>query len=297
MKLGLTAAALIAAAALAGCTSSSGNPVTLVPSVSLTHMIVLNEDAAGKATSVSDRSILPEIMTVLEYKDGSQRTATSAWVAGFLPGGSSIPPLEGLEPDPSAPLNPMRTVFSNDGFLEQVGEGSGFALGRYSVRNRTRDKLFVGYRVAGDMTLAPSMPTGGTATYQGVAHALIFGSATGARDVSGRSSLTANFEPGNASVRGRLDQLKAGGQPVGYEIVLNPAAIDVNNFLGGGMAVERDGGGATGAVVYSGDWQGVFYGSGASAAAGTFTLGAVGVPLPGSGTEDIQGVGGFGASR
>lgn len=296
MRLGPTTAAL-AATALAGCTSSSGNPVTLVPSVSLTHMIVLNEDAAGNATSVSDRSILPEIMTVLEHKDGSQRTATSAWVAGFLPGGSSIPPLDGLVPDPDAPINPMRTVFSNDGFLEQVGEGSGFALGRYSVRNRARDKLFVGYRVAGDMTLAPNMPTSGTATYQGVAHALMFGSATGARDVSGRSTLTADFDPANASVRGRLDRLVAAGQPVGYEIVLNPAAIDTNNFLGGGLAVERDGGGASGATVYSGDWQGVFYGAGASAAAGTFTLGAVGVPLPGGGSESVQGVGGFGASR
>jgi hypothetical protein len=294
MRIGPTTAAL-AALALAGCTSSSGNPVTLVPSVSLTHMIVLNEDAAGNKTSVSDRSILPEIMTVLEYKDGSQRTAASAWVAGFLPGGSSIPPLEGLVPDPNAPINPMRTVFSNDGFIEQVAEGEDYLLGRYSVRNRARDKLFVGYRIAGAST--PDMPRGGTATYQGSAHALMFGSTTGARDVAGKSALAASFEPGSASISGRLTDLKAGAQPVGYELVLTPATISANNYTGGIIQVEHPGGGSAGATVYSGDWQGVFYGPGANSTAGTFTLGAVNVPMPGGGTENLQGVGGFGASR
>jgi hypothetical protein len=289
------ASACLSLAALAACTSAGGNPVTLVPSVTLSHFIALDTDKDGKAVSVADRSVLPELMTVLEYDDGSQRTATSAWVVGILPGGTSIPNLADLEPGPGGGTDPLRTVISNDGFLDQVGSGPGFALGRYSVRNRAGDKLFMGYRVAGD--LITTMPVDGSASYEGVAHALMFGSQTGARDVSGKASLAASFSPGQAAISGRLTQLEAGGAPVGYEIALKPASISHSSFLEGQLTIENVGGGASGAAVYSGHWQGAFHGIDAVAAAGTFTIGATGVPLAGGGSELVQGVGGFGASR
>ncbi len=280
---------------LAACTGAGGNPVTLVPSVTLSHFIALETQRDGTPVAVADRSVAPEMMTVLEYDDGSSRTAASAWVIGVLPGGTSIPDLTGLDPDPTYPGNYIRTVISNDGFLDEVGSGDGFALGRYSVRNRARDRLFLGYRFVGD--IVSNRPATGSAAYEGIAHAMMFGSFTGARDVSGRAALKAEFDGAGGSVSGRLSDLKAGGQPVGYELVLQPAGISEAAFLGGRIAVEGVGGAPSGATVTSSDWQGMFFGAGAKAAAGTFTLGADGVPRPGGGTESVQGVGGFGGSR
>jgi hypothetical protein len=285
--------ALLPAAALAACSSSGSQPVEVVPSVSLSHFIVYNTDASGTPVSVADRSVLPELMTVVEYDDGSSRTATTAWVVGVLPGGTSIPRLEGLTPRPGSPPNFLRTVISNDGFLDQVTEGSTFALGRYSVRSGS--KLFTGYRVAGDTPV--NIPTSGTATYTGAAHATMFGSTTGARDVSGNAQLVAAFGAGTGAIAGRLTNLTANGAPVGYELALNPTALSGASYLGGTLSVTHPGGAASGANVYSGNWQGQFFGEGARAATGTFTIGAHGVPMAGGGTESVQGVGGFGGER
>lgn len=283
----------LALLAAAGCTAD--RPAALVPSVTLSHFIALETDASGKPVAVADRSIAPEMMNVLEYDDGSSRTAASAWVVGVLPGGTGIPRLAGLERDPMAPTNYIRTVISNDGFLDQVAEGDGFRISRYSVRDRPTGRQFLGYRIVGDPT--SNIPATGTATYDGAAHALMFGSRTGARDVAGRVRLVANFDPAAGSISGRISDLKADGRNVGYELALLPATFSEAAFLGGGIAVEGEAGAPSGAVVYSSDWQGMLYGNGATAAGGTFTLGALNVPMAAGGTESIQGVGGFAGSR
>lgn len=293
-------AALAGASALSGCGSVvvatlDGGAEPQQANVK-SHVVKGPADAGGVA-SVTDRTSNGVDTTVTLYVakvpfTDNVEVPTSAAVAfsGQTDAGAPIPPTERLRaPTELAdralrgePIDTSNIRYGDgDSFLQLVSSGNGYAAARYETKAGGTGHL--GYVVAGQRSDASAIPTAGTATFNGKAHATVFGSASGRASAEGNARIVANF--GNRTVNGTISNLTVGGQAQpGTQIILNQAPIAGNSYSG---SVNM-----TGAASSSGNYQGGFYNPEVNGTAGSFHLRASGV-----GGQDIEAVGAFGGNR
>lgn len=264
-----------------------------------TRSMAMRTNAGGEATGVVDRSGGEQTMTVSQAGGGSGRRA-SVSVSGPMVNGTTVPGDDGLPVDPASLVDYIPTFESNDSFLGSMDEGAYQSIVKYETD--LGDRRFVSYGVTkGGET--SNMPSSGTATYNGRVYGTVYGSQTGQQDLSGRVSLGANFGTGTRTIGGRMTELRLQQGPdsfgLGSDIVVNAAPISGNTYgkPNTSLNLVHPGTNTPSATMASSNLDGAFYGNGAAETAGTFQFNALGAPISTGGTENLQGVGAFGARR
>jgi hypothetical protein len=258
-------------------------------------------NGAGNATGVVDRSGVEQTMTITQQGSGTARRATVT-VAGAMAGGTTVPGDDNMPVDPSSLVDYIPTFENQDSFLGELTETSRVAMVKYVTD--LGDRRFVSYGVTeGGETPTANMPNTGTATFNGDVHGTVYGSQTGEQNLSGAVSLGANFGPGARTIGGRMSNLRLQQGPdtfnLGSDIVVNAAPITGSDYGNptGALQFVLPGTNTASGLMASSSLDGAFYGSSAQETAGTFQFNALGVPISTGGTENMQGVGAFGAAR
>jgi hypothetical protein len=282
-------ASVAAIAALAGCGGNRANqPDLTTQTVEMRgHGIAFNSSATGTVNGVFDKSDASQGGSLVTTLSNGIPTSVNVDVKDKMEGGTETPDTENLKVDAG-----NQTVFRNgDTFLTRVQNGGSYTAYRYTVnRNNLQHTVFM---VGGTKT--GNMPTSGNATFNGSATATVFGSATQGAELNGNATIAASFAPGGGNVQGRISGL--GGPLAGTDLLLNQRSITGSNFQNGEMSLVVAGTNANVGNLTGSDYQGSFFGGGANEVAGTFQFGAQNVPNPAGGTQALQGVGSFGASR
>lgn len=288
MKAVLWLAVGVSVVALAGCGRANRPDLSTETMTTRGHAMSFATDASGVATGVYDQSSDPidgEITTTL-----ANGIPTSVNVAhnGAMGGGTGVPQGRDLKARQSGGYS----FRDGDSFLTGVSVGKDYVAAQYRTKSGTNS--VVSYMVGGNKT--GSMPTSGSARYSGKAQATVFGSTTKRSDVKGKVSLNANYGSGGGSVSGKIHSLN--GVLKGTDIQLRSIGLVGSNFSNGTMRFVKAGTNSTdGRSMDGSNYQGAFFGSGAREAAGTFQFRASGVPIPGGGRQNLQGVGAFGGKK
>lgn len=295
---------LASAALLGGCAQSLVNiadgQATPQTATVRSHMVAGTLGSDGKIAKVTDRTAkgVETNATVNVYRGAP--TSTEFSFAGNMDGGTVIPAsgrmrisdatarkvLDGVE----LKTSDMRYE-SGDAFLQVVSNGEGYVAGR--LQNKVGNTGYLGYVVAGDITPAGSVPSKGTATYEGDAVATIFGSRSGQQTAKAKSRIDVDFANGARTVSGKLTKVKVGGKTQNFDIQLRQSKIKGNGYSGG---VQLAGAGAVGSSMKSSSYQGSFFGKKAAGTAGTFHFRANGVTLLNR-RQNIEVVGAFGGDK
>lgn len=281
-------ACVAALAVLAGCGSRANQPDLTTQAIDARgHGIALNKSATGSINGVYDRSDGSQAASLTTTLSNGIPTSINIDVKDKMEGGTDTPDAGNLKVD-SGNLGTFR---DGDTFLTRVQTGGNYTANRYSI---TRDNLQHTFFIVGGNKTS-NMPTSGSATYSGGASGSVFGSATGSAEVSGTATLNATFTGGGGTVQGRISGLN--GPMAGTDILLNQRTITGANFQNGEMSLVAAGTNLNNANMTGSDYQGSFFGAGAAEIAGTFQFGAQNVPNPAGGTQELKGVGSFGAAK
>jgi hypothetical protein len=280
----------------AGC--SAGPALGVSDLDSQGHYLAMDLNGNGDAIGVRERSATSQNTRVSIFtRDGRPETADVA-VGGVMDAGGTVPASSGLSVDQLTASRALPNARSGDTFLGQVYQGNNHYVGVYQKRVGPRE--YVGFMHGGDQTR--NMPVAGTATYNGQVRGLAYGSQTGASDMEGTVSLGANFGGIVPTIGGRMANITlndGGGKiPLGADVIVNAAPI-VGSRYQGTMSLVNAGTNNPVGVVTDSSHAGAFYGSGAPEAAGSFSLGAVAVPIFGGmgATEQLEVVGGYSTQR
>ncbi|MBX3532057.1 MAG: transferrin-binding protein-like solute binding protein [Rhizobiaceae bacterium] len=264
-----------------------------------TRSMAMQINGAGEATGVVDRSNAEQTMTITQTGSGVSRQA-DVTVSGSMIGGTTVPGDDGMPVDPTSLVDYIPTFQNSDSFLGELIEGNNYATVKYETDLGNR--RFVSYGVTEGRETA-SMPNSGTATYNGHVNGTVYGSQTGEQALSGNVSLGANFGPGVATIGGKMSNLRliqgSDNFALGSDIVVNAAPVSGNSYGNPAAALQFvfPGTNVSSATMASSSLDGAFYGGTAQETAGTFQFNAIGAPISTGGTENIQGVGAFGAAR
>src|SRR5690606_23123731 len=138
----------------------------------------------GNVVTVTDRTVNGVSTKATANLYEGAPTSTELVFNGMMDGGTSIPDsgrmkigndiAQRLIDGENVPPTDIR-YSEGDAFLQVVGTGEGYVAGRYG--NKTGTTGFLGYVVAGESTASGNVPSSGTATYNGTAHATMFSAA------------------------------------------------------------------------------------------------------------------------
>lgn len=322
LKIGALVLVGAASASLGGCVGGQISELVPPPSdpntkvqTSKGHFITFTTRALNSSAShIVDRSGQSSDVTVTQHLTNGTPTSADIEVTGSLAGGTVVSAVQGLPAVEGGFLRERKSDIgtSADAFL-QITSGKSHGLYAY-IRTTGDDPTIGGYAYTGVVAIGDktsNMPTSGSATYRGQATAYLFPHTSGGettrdqlRELSGTAALTASFNPGSASVSGRITDMKSkstltGVQaPFGADIVMNPAPMSGNSYQGGTLRLVRAGTNTAAGNVTSSDYQGSFFGDAAAETAGSFQFAATGVTVPGVGAnQNVQAVGGFSGSR
>jgi hypothetical protein len=277
-----------------GCVPPPEVAIVYPPAIDRGHFIAFNHDAGGGSVSVLDRSSTVQAVTLTRSGSGAGQMA-SVTVAGNMNGGNVVLPSDNMTVDPATTGRRVPSFMGTDSFLEQLASGQSSSLLTY--HKIIGGKEYRGYFTTGE--IAQRHPSTGTATYNGIVRGTTFGSTTGERDLAGNVTLRAAFESERAAkISGTMTGLTANSLPLGADIVIVEGQSTDSQF-GGTLRLVDIGTMTNRGTMSDSRYDGYLFGQDAPNAAGTFQFDAMGVPvlLGIGGTERLQGVGGFHASR